>query len=69
MFNSRGVVSGSVWEGGKQDRELAAHYRQVSQQLKPKWYRTAKIFSRLADHYDSSAFEADDRVESRHLGL
>lgn len=69
VFNSRGVVSGSVWEGGKQDRELAAHYKRVSRQLKPKWYRTAEIFSRLADHYDYSAIEADDRVESRLLGL
>ena len=69
VFNSRGVISGSVWEGGQQDRELAAKYERVSQQLKPKWYRTAAIFSRLAEHYDYSAFEADDRVESRHLGL
>ncbi len=69
VFNSRGVISGSVWEGGQQDRELAAQYRRVSQQLKPKWYRTAEIFSRLAEHYDYSAFDADDRVESRHLGL
>ena len=69
VFNSRGVISGSVWEGGQQDRELAAQYRRVSQQLKPKWYRTADIFSRLAEHYDYSALDDDARVESRHLGL
>lgn len=69
VSNSRGVVSGSIWEGGRQDRELADKHRQLSQQLKPKWHRTAEIFSRLADQCDYMALHDDARVEARHLGL
>ena len=69
VSNSRGVVSGSIWEGGRQDRELAEKHRQLGQQLKPKWHRTAEIFSRLADQCDYMALDDDARVEARHLGL
>lgn len=69
VSNSRGVVSGSIWEGGRQDRELAEKHRQLGQQLKPKWHRTAEIFSRLADECDYMALDDDARVEARHLGL
>ena len=69
IFNSRGVVSVPLWEGGQQDRELAEKNRQVSRRLNTRWHRTAAIFSRLADHYDHMALEHDTRVESRHLGL
>ena len=53
----------------QQDRELAVQYRRLSQQLKPKWCRTAESFSRLAEHCDYTALDDDARVESTHFGI
>ena len=69
VFNSRGVVSGSIWEGGEQERALADKYRQISNRLEAKWHRTAAIFSRLASHYEQYALTRDDEAEARQRGI
>ena len=69
VFNSRGVVSGSIWEGGEQERELADRYHKISYELENDWHRTAAIFSRLASHYEKSALTLDAEAEARQRGI
>ena len=69
VFNSRGVISGSIWEGGEQERELVEKYRQISNRLETKWYRTAAIFRWFETHYEQSALARDEEAEARQRGI
>ena len=69
VFNSRGVISGSIWEGGEQERELVEKYRQIRNRLETKWYRTAAIFRWLETDYEQSALARDEEAEARQRGI
>ena len=69
VFNSRGVISGSIWEGGEQERELADKYLQIRNRLETKWHRTAAIFRQLASDEEQSALARDQEAEARHRGI
>ena len=62
-FNSRGVTSRSPYEGGRQERELAARYRENAQKLELTYPRTAGILRDLANDYDRFAGVEDREVE------
>ncbi|RLI89310.1 MAG: hypothetical protein DRO65_04225, partial [Candidatus Altiarchaeales archaeon] len=51
IYNQRGVVSKSLGEGGKQERELAEKYNQFAEVLKFKYPRTAAMLKRIAQGY------------------
>jgi hypothetical protein len=59
IFNSRGIVSKAIDDGGKQEHELAENYKKGSDALKAKWPRSAKLLRTLADTYDHQAKSAD----------
>jgi hypothetical protein len=63
VFNSRGVFTKSLGEGGSQERELAAKYRGYAELLRTRWPRTAAILHLLAERYAADAREADLRAE------
>lgn len=64
-FNSRGVTSRSPYEGGIQERKLAASYREDAQKLEFTHPRTSGILRELAEEYDRIAHDHDRRVELR----
>jgi hypothetical protein len=59
IYNSRGVVSRSITEGGEQERTLASKYKAWSNALSSNWPRTAKVLRSLATMYDRDAQRED----------
>ncbi|MCU4137456.1 MAG: Plasmid maintenance system antidote protein VapI [Thermodesulfobacteria bacterium] len=51
IYNQHGIVSKSLGEGGKQERELAEKYNQFAEALKFKYPRTAAMLKRIAEGY------------------
>jgi hypothetical protein len=61
--NSRGVVTRSIGEGGKQERALAASYRADAERLRPEWPETAALLDGLAKWYEELAKREDKEAE------
>ncbi len=59
IYNSRGVISRGLNEGGRQERELAEKYRKMCDAVKTKWPRTGAILRSLADTYEHEAKRED----------
>jgi excisionase family DNA binding protein len=62
-LNSRGVTSRGAYDGGQQERDLAAQYREWSAALRARWPRTARILRDIASSYDRDAHHQDVRAE------
>jgi len=60
VVNSRGVTRRAMNEGGRQEREIEQKYRSQSKALAPKWPRTSRIISLIADSYASGAKREDN---------
>jgi len=54
-FNNRGVVSRALTEGGIQEREIAARYREDALKFRDDWPRTSRMLNRMADDYERYA--------------
>lgn len=67
IYNSRGVVSRGIGDGGRQERELAAKYRKMSGAVRAKWPRTATMLHFIADSYDDDAKQWDVDSELHDL--
>jgi hypothetical protein len=52
-LNQRGVTTRNPLDGGEQEHELAAHYRNAAGKLYTKWPRTAAILERLSNSYEA----------------
>jgi hypothetical protein len=64
LCNLRGCYTKGLYEGGKQERDLAAtfdKYREICH----KWPRTAAVFSSLRDDYIRQANREDERARLR----
>ncbi|SEM54248.1 hypothetical protein SAMN02800694_1448 [Luteibacter sp. UNCMF331Sha3.1] len=61
-FNKRGVYSKSPYEGGKQERALAARYKQFAS-LAKSYPRTSQLLSSVAKDWESQAAGEDIRAE------
>lgn len=57
-LNSRGVTSRGVYDGGAQERALAAQYREWADQTKG-WPRTSRLLKELAESYERDALRED----------
>lgn len=68
IYNSRGVRSRGVFEGGRQERELSESYREWAKKMASKWPRTSKILRSLADMFDRDAKREDAESELLDLG-
>ena len=62
VYNARGVVSRSLDEGGKQERELSAKYRAWAQRLAFDYPYVASILESIAQGYDRDAEREDSEV-------
>jgi addiction module HigA family antidote len=65
VYNSRGVFSRSLTEGGEQERQLAERYKGYADVLNDQWPRTAAMLRRIADVYVSEARREDVEAELR----
>lgn len=62
-LNSRGVTWRGAYDGGQQERALAAQYREWSAAVRARWPRTARILRDIASSYDRDAHREDVRAE------
>lgn len=62
-YNSRGVVSRSIGEGGAQEWEISERYLDYARKLSDKWPRTARLMKKIADGYELDARREDKRSE------
>ncbi len=68
LRNQRGVTSRSPTDGGDQERQLVATYREKSRNFS-RWPRTGAIFEELAASYESDAALHDRSAEAVRRGL
>jgi hypothetical protein len=68
VLNGRGTVGRGPWEGGGQERSLAARYRELAEHARPSSPKLAEVFLRLARQYDVDARQEDEGAERRKLG-
>lgn len=68
-INGRGITWRGIYEGGRQERDLANQYRQWSQLVRPSWPRAARVLRELSDSYERDArredIEADLSADGR----
>jgi len=64
LRNLRGGFSKGLHEGGKQERELAARYKQYAD-ICSKWPRTAAALRSVAESYLEQADREDERARAR----
>lgn len=63
VYNSRGFVSKSLWEGGAQERQLAERYARYAETTRDRWPRTAAMLRRIAARYSGEARQEDAEAE------
>lgn len=61
--NQRGVTTRGVYDGGQQERALAARYRQWAKQTAGSWPRTSRVLRGLAESYEREAQREDAQAE------
>jgi len=59
IYNSRGVVSRRMNDGGKQERALVDKYKKMSDKVKTKWPRTGLMLRSIAEFYEQQAKHED----------
>lgn len=62
--NARGPTSRSLGEGGRQERALAARFRQDADALRKEWPRTADVLDLLATDYERDARLEDEEARA-----
>jgi hypothetical protein len=67
--NRRGATSRGMFDGGDQERTLAATYLAQAERFLDRWPRTASIFRAIADSYEHEARIIDQQAEKRRTGF
>ncbi len=62
-FNSRGVTSRSLTDGGAQEKELASKYTENSKKIEVDYPETTKLLKQMAEDYLSDADWNDKKAE------
>lgn len=62
-INSRGVTIRGMYDGGEQERALAADFRADSHATKGRWPRTSRLLRELAESYERDAKREDILAE------
>ena len=63
IFNKRGVVTRSLFEGGEQEGDLAKKYKTYAEACEIEWPRTASVLRRVAKSYEEYARREDERAK------
>ena len=64
-YNSRGVVTKAIFEGGKQERDISDHFRSLARKITSP--RTSELLHRMAKHYAHYADAEDLRARQDKL--
>lgn len=67
QFNSRGVTCKTMYEGGKQERELAVMWAERADKLSTTWPKASAFCSRISERWGREAAAEDDRAEQDKL--
>jgi len=67
IFNSRGVTLRGLYDGGSQERSLAAYFDKMASLSLPKFQLTASVLTRLANGYKRQGKEEDERAHLDEL--
>lgn len=67
IYNKRGVVTKSPFEGGQQERALAEQFRRYADKYTIRYPRTAAILTNIAEGYENEARREDKEAERRDL--
>ena len=63
IYNSRGVVTKSPYEGGGKERKLAKKYSELSEKIEARWPHTAEVLRKISKEYESLGKFCDNNVE------
>ncbi|MGH2555273.1 MAG: hypothetical protein ACRDHO_06110, partial [Actinomycetota bacterium] len=69
VFNSRGVMTRGLMEGGDQERERSAYYAQLAERARDGWPRTGAILRSIAEGFAGDARQFDEQAERLREGL
>lgn len=69
LYNSRGTTSRGVFDGGDQERIVAAGYAEQAEKFADRWPRTASVLRDLAEGYEREARRMDEEAERRRKGF
>ena len=67
IYNKRGTVTKSFFEGGQQERELAEQFRKYADKWSVRYPRTASILTKIAEDYENEGKRMDKEAEIRDL--
>ena len=67
VYNKRGIVTKSPFEGGNQERELAEQYRKYADKWNVSFPKVASMLRRIGEHYEFEAKREDKEAEKRKL--
>jgi alpha/beta superfamily hydrolase len=65
--NMRGVFSKGIYEGGAQERDLAAQYKNWADISRQRWPRMALVLDTIAKQWEEYAKRADEKAEQAKL--
>lgn len=63
VYNSRGIVTKAIAEGGVQERQLSESYQGYAAMVRDQWPRTAAVLQEIAEIYNSEARRSDLAAE------
>ncbi|MBN2080762.1 hypothetical protein JW859_01010 [bacterium] len=69
ILNTRGMVSKSLGEGGKQERVLSDKYTQYADKLRSRWPRISAVLRGVAKSYKLQAKREDERSTLEEDGI
>lgn len=69
FLGQRGLVSRSLDEGGKQERDLASKYREYANQLADEWPKLSACLRSLSEQFDYFARKEDEEAEHHKRGF
>jgi hypothetical protein len=69
LYNTRGPTSRGMFDGGDQERAIAADYAARAERFADRWPRTATVFRGLAESYEREARRMDEDAERRRKGF
>lgn len=68
-INSVGVTTRGLHDGGRQERQLAERYFELSAQSRAEWPRMSRALRSIAEDMERSAQREDDEAERRGFGV
>jgi hypothetical protein len=69
LFNSRGPTTRGAFDGGDQERVVAAGYFDQAKKFADRWPRTAVLLRELGESYEREARRFDEEAERRRKGF